>query len=152
MECASEDKEKQDGCVSSAFKSKLVYLLSHPNFEAYTPENCIDFLKMPSLNLLLLLSKRLKQNVEEWNEEFMELGGIDALLDLVDTLGSKRVTRLTDVQLLIECVGCIKSLLNSKMGVKYFVGHGDCLRRLAKGMLRLQFSIPKSSKHVSVAA
>lgn len=114
-------------------QSKILDALSHQNFDSYTPAICIDFLKSPNLKLLSSLNKKLKRNNKEWNEEFLELHGTDALLDLVDTLGFKRVTQLSDALLLLESVECIKTLMNSKMGLQYLVQHGDYLKKLVKG-------------------
>ena len=114
-------------------QSKILDALSHSNFDSYTPEICIDFLKSPNLKLLSSLNKKLKQNKADWNEEFLELNGSGVLLDIVDTLGQKRVTQLSDALLLLECVECIKTLMNSKMGLEYLVDHGEYLKKLVKG-------------------
>ena len=114
-------------------QSKILDALSHQNFDSYTPAICIDFLKSPNLKLLSSLNKKLKQNNTDWNEEFLELHGSDVLLDIVDTLGYKRVTQLSDALLLLESVECVKTLMNSKMGLDYLVQHGDYLKKLVKG-------------------
>ena len=120
---------------SRAFiQDKLYGAISHPYFDDYTPAQVIVFLKTANLKLLSPLNRKLRQNIKAWREGFLLLNGTDALLDLLGSIGNKRITQLTDVQLVLECVGCIKSLLNSKMGAKYFVGHGHCLKKLIKGM------------------
>ena len=114
-------------------QSKILDALSHQNFDSYTPAICIDFLKSPNLKLLSSLNKKLKHNIKEWNEEFLQLQGSDVLMDIVDTLGYKRVTQLSDALLLLESIECIKALMNSKMGLKYLVQHGEYLKKLVKG-------------------
>lgn len=116
-------------------KSKLLDVISYKNFDSYTPEVCIDFLQSPNLHFLTALNKKLKQNIKEWNSEFLELNGSEALLDLIDTLGIKRVTQLADALLILECVQCVKTIMNSKMGLAYLVEHGDYLKRLVNGKL-----------------
>ena len=130
---AATDKKKSGKNPLVRIQSKILDALSHQNFDSYTPAICIDFLKSPNLKLLSSLNKRLKQNKKEWNEEFLELNGSDVLLDIVDALGNKRVTQLSDALLLLECVECIKTLMNSKMGLEYLVQHGDYLKKLVKG-------------------
>ena len=129
-----QEKEKQAISPLNGFLDKVLGVLSRTRSENFTPETCVEYLKSPNLRLVSSVNKRLKENLKEWNEEFLELGGCDALLDLVDNLGSEHFTKLCDVQLLLECVGCIKSLLNSKVGVKYFVRCGNGLKKLVKGM------------------
>ena len=120
-------------------QSKIMDVLSHQNFDAYSPAICIDFLKCPNLKLLSSLNKKLKQNKKDWIEEFLELQGSDALLDLVDMLGFKRVTHLDDALLLLESVSCIKTLMNSKIGLPYLVQHGDYLKKLVKGEIYFHY-------------
>ncbi|KAL4230753.1 hypothetical protein ACF0H5_011128 [Mactra antiquata] len=115
-------------------KSKLMDVISYKNFDSYTPEICIDFLQNPNLHFLTALNKKLKQNIKEWNSEFLELNGSEALLDLIDTLGIKRVTQLSDALLILECVQCVKTIMNSKMGLAYLVEHGDYLKRLVNAL------------------
>lgn len=129
----NNERKKSETISHAALQGKVLALVSHQNFDSYSPAICVDFLKSPSLKFLSSLNKKLRQNKKDWNNEFLELQGFDILLDLVDSLESKRVSKLTDVQLLLECVGCIKSLLNSKLGVQYFVQHSHCLKKLVKG-------------------
>ena len=55
-------------------------------------------------------------------------------MDSVDTLSAKRVTNLSDAMLLLECVSCVKNVLNSKQGLEYLVEQKDYTRKLARGM------------------
>ncbi|KAH3836366.1 hypothetical protein DPMN_109736 [Dreissena polymorpha] len=93
-------------------------------------------LKNASLKLLAALNKKLKQNDGSWNKEFLEQGGWAALMSLVDALGVRRVIQLSDAMLLLECVQCVKSLMNSKMGLGYLVEHGGTLNHLVRGSYR----------------
>lgn len=114
-------------------QSKLMDILSYQNVDSFSPEVCIDIMKSPSLKFLSALNRKLKQNNKEWNGEFLDLHGSEALLDLVDTLGIKRVTQLSDAMLLLECIVCIKTLMNSKMGLRYLVEHIGSLNRIVIG-------------------
>ena len=58
-------------------------------------------------------------------------------MDSVDTLSARRVTNLSDAMLLLECVSCVKHVLNSKQGLEYLVEHKDYTRKLARGMFSL---------------
>ncbi|XP_053399778.1 inverted formin-2-like isoform X2 [Mercenaria mercenaria] len=116
-------------------QSKLLDAISYQNFDSFSPEVCIDFMKSkPSLKFLSALNRKLSQKNKEWNGEFLDLNGGETLLDLVDTLGIRRVTQLSDALLLLECIGCIKTLMNSKMGLAYLVEHGGSLKRLVTAL------------------
>ena len=114
-------------------QSKLLDAITYQNFESFTPEACIDLMKNANLKFLSSLNKKLKQKNKEWNEEFLDLNGAQGLLDLVDTLGIRRVTQLSDALLLLECIQCIKTIMNSKTGLGYLVEHGPDLNRLVRG-------------------
>ena len=135
---SEEPKKPKSKHPFKKMQSKIMDVMSHQNFDSMSPEVCIDFLRSPSLKLLSALNRKLKQNDAEWKESFLDQSGSEALLDLVDTLGIKRVTQLADALLLLECVSCVKSIMNSKMGLAYLVEHGASLNRLVKGKLHLK--------------
>ena len=51
--------------------------------------------------------------------------GLSALLDAIEAIGSRRVSALSDAMLLLECVSCIKTVLNSKVGIEYIIEHPE---------------------------
>ena len=56
------------------------------------------------------------------------------LFNAVDTLSSARVTKLADALLLLECVVCIKALMNNKLGMERLVQQAnDFGRKLVRG-------------------
>ena len=56
------------------------------------------------------------------------------LFHAVDTLSSARVTKLADALLLLECVVCIKALMNNKLGMERLVQQAnDFGRKLVRG-------------------
>lgn len=114
-------------------QSKLLDAINYPNFDSFTPEVCIELMKSANLKFISNLNKKLRQNDKEWNEQFLDNNGAQALLDLVETLGVRRVTQLADAMLLLECVQCIKTIMNSRMGLAYLVDHGADLNRLVRG-------------------
>lgn len=127
-------KESNKKRSSGRMQSKILDVLSYQNFDSFAPEVCIDFMKSkPSLQFLSALNRKLNHKNKEWNNEFLDLNGFESLLDLVDVLGIRRVTQLSDAMLLLECIGCVKTLMNSKVGLAYLVEHGDSLKRLVTG-------------------
>ncbi len=58
---------------------------------------------------------------------------LQVLMDSVDTLSARRVTALSDAMLLLECVSCVKHVLNSKQGLEFLVEQREYTRKLARG-------------------
>ncbi|KAH9490928.1 hypothetical protein Btru_034272, partial [Bulinus truncatus] len=79
------------------------------------------------------VKKKLRSSNQEWLQSFLEFEGLEKLLDCVDSFASRRVTVLSDALILIECVECIKSVLNSKIGLAALVQKSQYARRLIKG-------------------
>ena len=64
---------------------------------------------------------------------------LQVLMDAVDTMSQRRVTALSDAMLLLECVSCVKHVLNSKIGLEYLIEQQEYTRKLARG----EFMNPK---------
>ncbi len=54
-------------------------------------------------------------------------------MDAVDSMSQRRVTALSDAMLLLECVSCVKHVLNSKIGLEYLIEQKEYTRKLARG-------------------
>ena len=79
------------------------------------------------------VKRKLRSCSQEWMQGFLDNEGLERLLDCVDTLALKRVTVLSDALVLIECVECIKAVLNSRIGLSLLVERPEYCRRLIKG-------------------
>ncbi|XP_070554152.1 inverted formin-2-like isoform X2 [Ptychodera flava] len=109
---ASESTEKDNG--SPLFSA-------HSNLENCDPELCIQLLRMPTVHNYAGLKKRLSRSSKEWMKEFLELDGMEVLVDSLERLSDKGFTSFTDAYLQIECIGCIKAVLNSKTGLNFII-------------------------------
>ena len=59
---------------------------------------------------------------------------LQVLLTAVDTISSLRVTKLAAALLLLECVVCVKALMNSRLGMQHLIQRAtDFGRRLVRG-------------------
>ncbi|XP_064607784.1 inverted formin-2-like isoform X2 [Liolophura sinensis] len=117
-----------------SWKSRITQTLSHVDFDKCEPEICVGLLKLPSMSTYSALKKKMKSADGTWVEGFLEAGGLNALLEYVDMIGSKRVNQLSEALLLLECVACIKCVLNTKLGVDYLVNHEDYTTKLVKAL------------------
>jgi len=68
-------------------------------------------------------------------EGFLEEGGLEVLLHGVESLSGRRVVQLTDAMLLLECVACVKSVMNSTVGLQLITHSRDDVNILVKGTL-----------------
>lgn len=104
--------------------------------------NFLSWLRNPNLQNLAKLRKCIKSNDVDWMTEFLQFDGLGLLFQCLKNLGSYKGHHLSDMVLKLECIMCIREVINSQSGV-------DCLlkikerkdnifgRRFASGMLTL---------------
>lgn len=99
------------------------------------PELCVKLLETPSLKNFSGIRPRLEKPAsKEWLREFLTLGGLDCLLDGLSSLSSgSGVSRCTGALEQIECVRCIKAVMNSSVGLELMTRNSDLTRSLTKG-------------------
>ncbi|XP_071086778.1 inverted formin-2-like isoform X2 [Haliotis cracherodii] len=131
---SGKENQKPKKGIKHILRRKISATLTNIDLEQCDPEICVSVLKIPSVNTFGALKKKVKSSGKEWMQGFLDAKGLDALLDCVDTLGSKRVTQLSDALLLLECVACIKVVMNSKLGLECLVQHPDYVNRLVKAL------------------
>ncbi|XP_021344592.1 inverted formin-2-like isoform X2 [Mizuhopecten yessoensis] len=117
-------------------RKKISETLLHPDLENCDPEICVEIIGLPTFSLksFCSLKKKIEHSKAEWIQGFLDNGGLDRLFDIVDNVGSKRVNQLSDAMLLLECVACIKSVLNSRLGLDYLVQNGAYTKKLVKAL------------------
>ncbi|XP_060080025.1 inverted formin-2-like [Ylistrum balloti] len=140
---SSNDSEKDTeitGNKKSAkqwkLRKKISETLLHPDLENCDPEICVEIITLPTFSMKSLssLKKKIEHSKADWIQGFLDNGGLDRLFDIVDNVGSKRVNQLSDAMLLLECVACIKSVLNSRLGLDYLVLNGAYTKKLVKAL------------------
>ncbi|KAJ8298511.1 hypothetical protein KUTeg_025042 [Tegillarca granosa] len=117
---------------TSRWKKKITETLTHVDLDNCDPEICVNLLRIPSIQLFGSLKKKIKQSGIDWIQGFLDAAGLDVLFDCVDTVGNRRVNQLADALLLAECVACIKTVLNSKIGLDYLSQNSDYTKKLVK--------------------
>ncbi|KAJ8298508.1 hypothetical protein KUTeg_025039 [Tegillarca granosa] len=119
---------------TSRWKKKITETLTHVDLDNCDPEICVNLLRIPSIQLFGSLKKKIKQSGIDWIQGFLDAAGLDVLFDCVDTVGNRRVNQLADALLLAECVACIKTVLNSKIGLDYLSQNSDYTKKLVKAL------------------
>ena len=118
--------------VSKANRPEELDLLDHGgNLENSEPELCIRLLQLPTLHNYTGLKKRIMNSDREWLQRFLELDGLDVLLESVVRLSSRGMN-LAYAYLQIEVVNCIKAVMNSKAGLEYICENEEYTRKLAE--------------------
>jgi hypothetical protein len=97
------------------------------------PELFIKFLRIPSLKNYSSLKIKLERCDEKWITGFLRLGGMTALFEVLEKLGERVLIKFTDAFVQLECVRCIKAVLNRKTGLEFMVQSQDFTRQLATG-------------------
>ena len=104
------------------------------SYEGADAELCLTLFKT-SLNFTGL-EHRIKSADQKWIEEFLEQGGLEMVFDALTALSNKGLSNLLDVVKQLECVRCIKSIMNHPFGIEYVIVTGDrFVSRLVKGEL-----------------
>jgi hypothetical protein len=104
-------------------------------FEECDVEFCIRILSHPTIQNYTGIKAKLRSSSNEWLAEFLHLGGLEVLLCTLERLsaGNRKRTRFLDALLQMECVSCIKEIMNSKFGLKYVIECCETVRRLSQG-------------------
>jgi len=113
-------------------------------FSNIEPELCINLLRIPSLKNFSALHPKLAKCSADWMTEFLALGGLDVLMNALEILSvrlssSNYHVGFMDAFVAIECVQCIKEVLNSEAGVQYFSSSPDLVCQLVYGKKTFPF-------------
>ena len=89
------------------------------SLEGADPELCITLLER-GLNFSGLKA-RLKAADQAWMEHFITVGGIPALFDALETLGRKGFSGIVGAIRQLECVGCVRAVMNHRFRLEFIV-------------------------------
>ncbi|XP_062433049.1 inverted formin-2 isoform X2 [Rhea pennata] len=107
---------------------------SEANLENAEPELCIRLLQMPSVVNYSGLKKRLENSDDAWMVQFLELCGLDLLLEALDRLSGRGVARISDALLQLTCINCVRAVMNSHRGIEYIVSNEGYVRKLFQAL------------------
>ena len=120
------------GGSGTRFGEKIGRILSQVDFQNCDPETCISVLKIPSMKTYAALNRKLKSCPAAWMEGFLEERGLEVLLEGVNTISKGRV-HLSDAMMLLECVACIRTVMNSRIGLQVITQNEGFAQILIKG-------------------
>jgi len=105
------------------------------NLNNVEPELFIKFVRIPSLKTYTSLIRKLEgcSKLKRWLAEFLELGGLSTLFEVLQKLSERSVARFSDAFLQLECVRCIKAVLNNETGLEFVTNNPSLTNQLVIG-------------------
>ena len=100
------------------------------SFEGKPAQACLEFFKT-SLDFIGL-NNRIQSADAQWMEDFTDQGGLEMAFDALGTLTS--TTRGEDTTQQLECVRCIKSVMNHHSAISHVIRVGKTfINKLTEG-------------------
>lgn len=109
------------------------------NLESADPELCIRLLQVPTVVNYSGLKRRLEGSDQTWMVQFLELSGLDLLLEALDRLSGRGCSRIADALLQLTCVSCVRAVMNSSAGIHFIIDNEGYIRKLSQGWPHLSF-------------
>ncbi|XP_061751391.1 inverted formin-2 isoform X2 [Nerophis ophidion] len=104
------------------------------NLESADPELCIRLLQVPTVVNYSGLKRRLDRSDQSWMVQFLELSGLDLLLEALDRLSGRGCSRIADALLQLTCVNCVRAVMNSSAGIHFIIENEGYIRKLSQAL------------------
>lgn len=85
--------------------------------------NFLLWIRNPTVHSLAKLRKAIRTNDRDWMTVFLEFDGLGLLFQCLKNLSDIQSFHLSDMVLRMECIMCIREVVNSQSGL-------DCLLRI----------------------
>ena len=105
----------------------------HTDLNEIEPELFIKFVRIPSLKTYASLMRKLEGCSKKWLTEFLELGGLTSLFEVLEKLSERGLAKFSDAFLQLECVRCIKAVLNNVTGLAFMSNNPSLTNQLVTG-------------------
>uniref|UniRef100_A0A665X8J6 Inverted formin 2 n=1 Tax=Echeneis naucrates TaxID=173247 RepID=A0A665X8J6_ECHNA len=100
------------------------------NLENADPELCICLLQVPTMVNYSGLRRRLESSGQPWLMQFLELRGLDLLMEALERLSGRGCSRIADALLQLTCISCVRAIMNSSAGLHFILDSEDYVRSL----------------------
>ncbi|XP_054474999.1 LOW QUALITY PROTEIN: inverted formin-2-like [Anoplopoma fimbria] len=104
------------------------------NLENAEPELCIRLLQVPSVVNYSGLRRRLEASDRAWIVVFLELRGLDLLMEALERLSGPGCARIADALLQLTCIACIRAVMNSSEGLHFILDNEGYVRTLTQAL------------------
>ena len=108
-------------------------LEAHTDLNEIDPELFIKFVRIPSLKTYANLIRKLESCSKKWLTEFLELGGLTSLFEVLEKLSERGLAKFSDAFLQLECVRCIKTVMNNVTGLEFMSNNPSLANQLVTG-------------------
>ncbi|KAL5011364.1 hypothetical protein ScPMuIL_009915 [Solemya velum] len=103
--------------------------------EKSTPQMCVSLShRSPSVQMYYALRTKFERSSDSWMQEFLDLDGLESLLDSLQQMTGKGFTSFSDAILQLDCISCIRVILNTNLGLDYMVQNTGSTRKLARAL------------------
>ena len=99
------------------------------------PNIVIDMIRHPSIQNYTSLKKFLSKCNRGWLEKFLQFEGMEVFLETMEMLCDQGCSSVVDAFIQLECILCIKAILNSTAGIEYIADSKNASVLIAKGKL-----------------
>lgn len=109
---------------------------NHSGEAAIQPERIVELLRSPSVQTYTTLKRKLlkaKSN-PEWILRFLHSDGLELLFDSLEQISRQNPKSFLDAVLQVGCSECVKTVMDSSLGLDYIVENKDFTRKFAAGM------------------
>ena len=96
----------------------------------YNLEYCLRAISKPSLRTFKQLKDILRTASDEWIWEFLRSDGLGALFQSLHDLGCGK-SSLADTFVRLQCVDCVKAVMDTKSGLTCMIENKDFTRKFA---------------------
>lgn len=90
-------------------------------------------LRSPTISTYSDLKKKLTNCSKEWILNFLQANGLGILLQSLGKLSEKNSPCFVDTFIQLECVACVRAVMNSQSGLDYIIENPDFTRKFATG-------------------
>lgn len=90
-------------------------------------------LQVPTVVNYSGLRRRLEASDQSWMVQFLELRGLDLLMEALERLSGRGCARIADALLQLTCVACVRAVMNSSAGLHFILDNEGYVRTLTQG-------------------
>ncbi|RZF34086.1 hypothetical protein LSTR_LSTR011656 [Laodelphax striatellus] len=124
-------KELWRRAVTKATENHLLLHRRLPDHHSeWEPELCIQLLKIPAAQNYSAIRRILDKAPTKWVLEFLERDGFGTLLNSLLSIGNRGYYSLADTYSQLQCVLCLRAVMNSPAGLQYIVKRRHYIRKL----------------------
>ncbi|KAM7368469.1 hypothetical protein PAMP_014682 [Pampus punctatissimus] len=95
---------------------------SEANLKNADPELCIHLLQ------------RLESSNKSWMDQFLELRGLDLLMEALEHLSGRSCACIADTLLQLTCISCVRAVMNSSAGLHFILNNEGYVRILIQAL------------------